>query len=103
MHWGTPWGRLVNAGSLVSLGCALSVVGFIRGRWVRLGALWDVGCIRVRKVHWGAPWGSPSSPRVAGLFGVRPRCSRRVQQVSLECALGIAGFIRGRWVRRVEP
>ena len=33
-----PGGREVRSGSLRSLGCALVVVGFVRGCWVYLGA-----------------------------------------------------------------
>ena len=42
--------------SLSLLVCALGVVRFIRGSWV----------------HWGAPWGSLGSSRVAALYRVHP-------------------------------
>ena len=49
VHWGTPWGRRVHPGQLGSLGCALGVVGFIRGR-----SVCALGVIRGRWVHRGA-------------------------------------------------
>ena len=50
--------RWVYSGSLGSLGCAMGVVGFSRGRWVRSGAPWgSFGIIRGRLVRSGAPAG----------------------------------------------
>ena len=53
--WVRPGGRRDHPESLGSLGWALGVVGFIRGR----------------RVHQGAPRGSSGSPGVAGFTGVR--------------------------------
>ena len=71
-------GRRVHPGSLGELGCALGVVVFIR----------------VRLVHWGAPWGWSGSSGVAGFIGVR----RPVHPCSLERDMGLVGFIQGRRV-----
>ena len=49
-------GRRVHPVAFGTLGCALEIVGFIRGRWV----------------HWSAPWGSSGSFGVSGFIGVRP-------------------------------
>ena len=71
--------RRVHSGWLGSLGCALGVVGFIRG------------C----RVHWVAPWGSSGSSAFVAFIGVRP-CVRRVHPWSLGalgCAVGVVGFI----------
>ena len=60
LEWLVSLGRVcgvcwVNSGLLGSFGCALGVVGFIRGRWVRSGTTWwsfgsfgVVGILRVR-------------------------------------------------------
>ena len=56
-----PVGRLVHQ---CSLGCDMGVVGFIR----------------VRRVHWGAPWGSLGS---YGVVDLRPK-DRLVHPVSLD-------------------
>ena len=85
-----PRCRRVRPGSLGSLGCALGVVGFIRGRWVHLVrpggcrvhpvSLGSVGCVLrafgFRSVHWGVPWCRRVHP---GSFGVRTG-GRRVHQ-----------------------
>ena len=75
--WLRPRCGRVHPRALGSLGCALGVVGFIRGRWV----------------HFGAPRWSLSAS------GVRPGC-RRVQLRSLgslRCALGFMRFILVHW------
>ena len=87
-----PWGRRVHPGSLDTLGCALGVVGFIRGS-LRC-ALGFVGSSNVCLVHWGSPWGSSVSSGVAWLVSVRP-WSRH--SVHWECALGVVLFIRVHW------
>ena len=106
---GSPWGssgvvgftrlrtrwRWVHPGSLGSRGCALSVVRFIRGRWVHSVVPWwslgSSGVIWFTQVtlYWvslgssGVPWGSLRSSGIVGFTAVCPGCS---------------GFIRGRWV-----
>ena len=68
---------------------ALGVVGFIRGSWV----------------HWGAPWWSSGSFRVAGLIGVFAE-GHPVYHVTLGsfgCVLWVVGFFRGGWVHRSWP
>ena len=75
------------------------VVGFIQGSWVHLGrAFLVVGFISGRWFHSGAPWVSLVTFRVAVFIRVRSGC-RRVHSGllgSLDCALGVDGFIRGR-------
>ena len=110
VHCRVPWGFWVYS---MSLGCALSVVGFIRGRWVYYGALrvssgssaaarfigvrpGGLGFIRARWIHWGAPFGLSGSPGVTAFIRVRP-AGRRVlpgSLHSLECALGVVGYIQ---------
>ena len=56
--------------------------------------------IRGHSVHWGAPWGSSDSFRVAGFIRERPG-NRRVRSGSLgslRCAIGVVGFVRGWFV-----
>ena len=67
-----------------ALGCALEVIGIIRGPWV----------------DWGAPWGSSGPQGVAGFIWLR-RGGRRVCSGSLGSfvwALRVVGFFRGLWV-----
>ena len=105
-----PGSRRVHPGLQDSMGFALGVIGFIRGRWgassgaagVRPRYCWVhpvsldsfgpaqviVGFIRGRSVHCGAPRGSSGS---IGLAGVR-HGNRREHAGSLgswECALGM--------------
>ena len=71
---------------LVSLGCALGVVGFIR-------------------CHWGALWVSSYSSAVTWFNWVRPWC-RRVHLVSLGslgCGQGVVWFIQSHWYIGVQP
>ena len=82
--WVSSRGRRVHPGSLGSLTCALSFVGFIWGGWVHSDApwgsfgslastLWVVGFIQgVRWVHSDAPWGSFGSFMVVDFTRVRP-------------------------------
>ena len=69
-----PGDRPVHLGSLGSMGHALEVVGFIRGR----------------SAHWGAPWWSWGSSGYAVFTGVRLG-SRRVYPGSL----GSIGYTLG--------
>ena len=71
----------VHPGSLGLLGCALEVVGFIRGR----------------RVHWDALWWTSGSSRVSGFIGVHPGdCQVHAGSLdSLGCALGVVAYIRG--------
>ena len=96
-------------GSLDSHECAMDVVGFIRGRWVLVGALSG------SRVHWGSlgslayvpdvmgiVWGSSE---IAEFIGARPGV-RRVHPGSLSSlwrALGVVGFIRCVWVHAGAP
>ena len=74
-----PGGRWVHLVSLGSFGCALGVVGFIRGSsgaLLALDSFWCalsvVGYIRCRCIHSGAPRGSFGSFRFVGFIRVRP-------------------------------
>ena len=111
-----PGGRRVHPMSLGSLGSALGVVGFIRGRWVYCGALrassrcdLEVYCSSaiagfivvhpggrsVRWVAWCAYWGLLGTSGVTGFMGVRP-WGRLVHQGllgSLGCVLKVVVFI----------
>ena len=75
--------RWVHPGSLSSLlgvvGCALWVVGFMRGRWD----------------HSDLPWGSLGSSEVVG-FTLVGRWVHPPSLGSLSLALGVVGFIRCR-------
>ena len=75
-----------RSGSLSSVGYALGVVGFVRGRWVQCVA----PC---------AFWGSFGVPRFSGVHPV----GRRVSLGSLASALVVVGFVRARWVQWVAP
>ena len=94
-----PEGRRVHPESLLSLGYALVVVGFILGRWV----------------HWGAPLESSYSSGFAGFTGVCLGCCLAhaeslgsfayalgvvvfipVSMGSLGCSLGVVEFFCGR-------
>ena len=75
-----PGGGRVRLGSLRSLGCALVVVGFVRGRWI----------------HWVSPWCMSGSLGVPWFIGVRPG-GRRVRSGTLGYALGDIEFVRDRW------
>ena len=76
--WHSPWK------SLGSLGVALRVVGFMRGRWV----------------HSGSPWGSFGSSWVVEFTRIRfeYRWLHPEPLGSLLFALVLVGFIRCRWV-----
>ena len=75
-------GRRGLSRSMGSLESAQGLVEFFRGRWI----------------HWGAPWRSSCSLRVAGFIGVRPGGCEVLWGVlgSLGCALGVVGFVQGR-------
>ena len=66
-----PGDLSVHQGTLGSLGCTPRILEFIRGHWV----------------HWGAPWGSLGSSRVAGFLRVRP--------AGRQGSLGVEGLIVG--------
>ena len=67
-----PWGHSVHPESLGSLGLALRVVGFIRGRWIYSGSRWGsldssvvdgftrvcAGVVGFIRVHFVSRWGS---------------------------------------------
>ena len=76
-----------------SLTCALSVVGFIWSRCVN-GSFRFVGFTRVRPAGHRAYLGSLGSRGFA--LGVVELDKRR-------CALGVVGFIQGRWVYSGAP
>ena len=102
-----PRDRWVHSVSLGSPGLAPGVVGFIRCRcvdsgwpWVSLGLSGVVGFIRGHWVHSGSHWGLFGSSGVVGFTQERPG-DRLVHPGSLDSlgfALGVAWFIRGRWV-----
>ena len=140
VHWGAPlWssgsfvvdnlievhrgGHQVYPGSLDSLGCALGVVGFIRGCGVHCDAPWGLSVHPVCLAHWASPWGASGSFGVAGIIGVHSGCRRThpvspgsfahgltalfigvrpgdrpVRRGSLGYAIGVVGFIWGPWV-----
>ena len=96
-----PRGRRVRWGSLGSLGWALVVIGFVRGRWVHCAAPFGVVCFVLGNwVRWGESLGSFGDAR---FFGVRPGCRgvRSGSMGSLGCALLVAFFFQGRWVHWV--
>ena len=64
-----PVDRRVHPGLLGSLGCALGIVWFIRGRWVHWGAPWGSLDSSGSRVDWDVPWGASVS---SGFIGVRP-------------------------------
>ena len=86
---------------------ALSVVGFIRGRWIhsRASVLWIVGFNRSRWVLSRAAWVSLASSWFFGFARARPG-SRWVHPgllSSLQRILGDFVFIRCCWVRLAHP
>ena len=141
VHLGAPWGSLCSSGvvgftpvrpgcrcvhpwSLGSLGCALLVVGFIRGgtqvcpggSWVHPGSLGSLGCalgvvafIRGRWIP--SPWGSLGSYGVVWFTLVRPWClwvhpgSFGLVGSALVWVgfMWVVGFIRGRCVHSGVP
>ena len=82
-------GRWVHPGSLGSVGFALGVVGFIRGRWIPSGSPWgSFGSLGGRWVQVvGFTW----------LLSVG-RCVHPWSFRSLGFSLGVVGYIRGRWI-----
>ena len=70
----------MSSGSSEAAGVRPGGLGFIRDRWI----------------HWGAPFSLSGSPGVTGFIRVRP-VGRRVlpgSLHSLECALGVVGYIQ---------
>ena len=107
-----PWGHWVNPWLFGSLGFALVIIGFMRGRWIHLRSRWlllgssgvvgitrvparVVGFIRGRWVRWGSRWGSLS------LFGVV--AFTRVRAGGRWVHSGSLGSSGCRWVRSGSP
>ena len=88
--------RCFHSGSLGSLGLALGVVGFIWSGGVhlasRLGSLCSFGVVWFGGVPPRGSWVNPGS------FG-----SLGFALVVVEFALGVVGFIRGRWDHMGSP
>ena len=119
VHWHTAWASLgsfgvagfigvrpvyrwIRSGSLGSMGCALGVVGFVRGLWFH----WEAhrgssGFVRGLLVHLLAHWGSVVSFGVAGLIGLRPVCCRvpSASLGSLVCTVDDVGLFGVRGLR----
>ena len=102
---GAPWVSLGSSGG------ALGVVGFIRDHLVHLDVPWVSSgssgvagftgvCPGGRRVspvslvYWGATWRSSGPSGFTWCTGVRPR-DPQVHPGSLECDLGVVGFVRG--------
>ena len=125
-----PGGRWVHAGSLSSLGCALWIVGFIRGRcvhlfgdrWVHswslgshmcaLGALGSCGVVRCtgvphagRGVHSGVHGESLGSSLDVVFARVCPGGPLIHPGLlgSLGCSLRVVEFVCGRWFHSGAP
>ena len=104
-----PGGRRVRSRSLGSLGCALRVIGFVRGCWVRRV------CRLVRSVSLGFALGTlvlsgslrslGCAQRVIGFAGfiVVPPGVRSMSLRSLGYALVVVGFVRCRSVHWGAP
>ena len=119
-YWCSPWG---SSGSLGSLGCAMGVLGYVLDRRVHSVAPWESSgssgiswLIGVRPRGRRCALAVVGFTAVAGCIGVRPeglwfiRCRCVVwgapsgllgslgSQDSLECAVGMVGFVQGRRV-----
>ena len=121
IHSGSRWGSLGSSWDVGITRVHAGVVGFIRGRWVHSSPRWGSLCSLVfamgvvawdRWVHSGSRWGSLGSSGVVGFTRVRAGVCwvHPGSLVSLgfalwvvEFALGVVGFMRGRWVQLGSP
>ena len=105
------WGRLVRPGSIGSFGCALGVVGFVRGRQGSLryalgvsGVAGFIGVLLVfiqgLVVHWGAPGWSLGLSGNAVFIGVCGRWDHWGAPWELLGSYGVNWFIGVRPVGR---